>query len=212
MLVYSLSHILLHIPTEDQGHTLRLRHLKESDGELWVKYRLEDQDTLESVEPTSSLKWEYANGPQGWEPFFNFVENQRKNNQGISLAIEVGGEFIGVMSAYDFRAGASMPGRVGYWISTRFAGNGYTTAALALMTMYLTDEVNLHRIEATTLLDNVASQKVLEKVGFVKEGIQREVLFVGGKWQDHFAYAILQNDAKTAPAVFNLGYGIEIET
>ena len=80
------------------------------------------------------------------------------------------------------------------------------------MTMYLTDEVNLHRIEATTLLDNVASQKVLEKVGFVKEGIQREVLFVGGKWQDHFAYAILQNDAKTAPAVFNLGYGIEIET
>ena len=212
MLVYSLSHILLHIPTEDQGHTLRLRHLKESDGELWVKYRLEDQDTLESVEPTSSLKWEYANGPQGWEPFFNFVENQRKNNQGISLAIEVGGEFIGVMSAYDFRAGASMLGRVGYWISTRFAGNGYTTAALALMTMYLTDEVNLHRIEATTLLDNVASQKVLEKVGFVKEGIQREVLFVGGKWQDHFAYAILQNDAKTAPAVFNLGYGIEIET
>lgn len=211
MLVYSLSHILLHITTEGQVHTLRLRHLKDTDGELWVKYRLEDQDTLESVEPTSSLKWEYANGPQGWEPFFNFVENQRKNNQGISLAIEVDGEFAGVMSAYDFKAGASMSGRVGYWISTRFAGHGYTTAALALMTIYLTQDVNLHRVEATTLLDNVASQKVLEKVGFVREGVQREVLFVGGKWQDHYSYAILQNDAKASPAVFNLGYDVDIE-
>jgi ribosomal-protein-alanine N-acetyltransferase len=57
--------------------------------------------------------------------------------------------------------------------------------------------MNLYRIEARTMLDNIASQKLLEKVGFKKEGILRGYRIIRGEPIDVVLYSITRNDYAT---------------
>jgi ribosomal-protein-alanine N-acetyltransferase len=57
--------------------------------------------------------------------------------------------------------------------------------ALKLVLDYAFEDMELHRIEATTLLDNEKSQRVLVSCGFKEVGISEKYLFINGKWRDH---------------------------
>ncbi len=70
---------------------------------------------------------------------------------------------------------------------------GYTTEALQLVVDFAFRELKLHRIEAGAMLDNLASIRVLEKVGFKKEGIAKENIRINGKWTDHQIVAIINS-------------------
>jgi RimJ/RimL family protein N-acetyltransferase len=52
------------------------------------------------------------------------------------------------------------------------------------------------RIQAHTNVRNMASQRVLEKAGFRKEGIVRKRIFIRGKWRDEFLYSVLREEWK----------------
>jgi RimJ/RimL family protein N-acetyltransferase len=52
------------------------------------------------------------------------------------------------------------------------------------------------RVQATTDLRNVASQKVLEKAGFTREGVVRKSIFLRGQWRDLLLYSILREEWK----------------
>jgi [ribosomal protein S5]-alanine N-acetyltransferase len=56
--------------------------------------------------------------------------------------------------------------------------------------------LGLHRLEAACLPHNVASARVLEKAGFVREGRARRYLKINGVWQDHDLFALLQDDLR----------------
>jgi ribosomal-protein-alanine N-acetyltransferase len=49
-------------------------------------------------------------------------------------------------------------------------------------------ELELHRLEAGTLVDNFGSQRVLEKNGFERYGLARRFLLIGGEWYDHVLF------------------------
>ncbi len=70
---------------------------------------------------------------------------------------------------------------------------GYTTEALQLVVDFAFRELKLHRIEAGAMLDNIASIRVLEKVGFKKEGIAKGNIRINGKWTDHQILAIINS-------------------
>lgn len=53
------------------------------------------------------------------------------------------------------------------------------------------DELGLHRIQAGTLVDNLRSQRVLERNGFVRFGLAPRYLHIGGTWQDHVLYQVI---------------------
>lgn len=59
------------------------------------------------------------------------------------------------------------------------------TAAVNETSGLAADELHLHRIQAGTLVDNVASQTVLRKCGFIEFGLAPEYLLIAGRWQDH---------------------------
>jgi RimJ/RimL family protein N-acetyltransferase len=61
---------------------------------------------------------------------------------------------------------------------------------------YLFLSKNIVRIQARTDLRNVASQKILEKAGFKKEGVVRKSSFVRGEWRDRYLYSILREEWK----------------
>jgi RimJ/RimL family protein N-acetyltransferase len=75
-------------------------------------------------------------------------------------------------------------------------GKGYGTEATQLLVDYLFLSKNIHRIQATTNVGNKTAQRVLEKVGFKKEGTVRGLLFVRGAWTDYHLYSILREEWK----------------
>lgn len=75
---------------------------------------------------------------------------------------------------------------------------GYTNEALAKILKFAFSELGLHRIEAGCAIENIASIKVLEKVGMVREGSKRKVLPIRGEWVDNYFYSILETDFRPA--------------
>lgn len=72
--------------------------------------------------------------------------------------------------------------------------NGYTSEALNELLKFGFQNLALHRIEAGCAVENIASIKVLEKVGMLREGKKRKVLPIRGEWVDNYSYAILETD------------------
>ena len=67
-------------------------------------------------------------------------------------------------------------------------GRGLASAALAEIVDFGFGELELHRLEAGTLVDNVASQRVLEKNGFERFGLAKRLLLIAGEWRDHVLF------------------------
>ncbi len=81
---------------------------------------------------------------------------------------------------------------VGYALSTPYQRRGIMKRAIRLLVGELFSKTQLERLEARCALDNVASQKVLESIGFEKEGILRSYFRLHGTRVDNFLYALLK--------------------
>ena len=85
---------------------------------------------------------------------------------------------IGVAEVFDFDAQVSMV-TVGYRLAEELWGKGYAALATRALCRYLFDEVGMRRIQAFVMPENRASLRVLEKCGFMREGIIRQ----GNYWK-----------------------------
>ncbi|MFK0255752.1 GNAT family N-acetyltransferase [Streptomyces sp. NPDC090445] len=101
----------------------------------------------------------------------------------------IGGINLGSVALGPFRSGG-----VGYWVDLAWAGRGVATAALEEVCRIARDELGLHRVEASTLVDNTASQRVLAKAGFARIGLAPGYLHINGAWRDHVLFQRLLHD------------------
>jgi RimJ/RimL family protein N-acetyltransferase len=85
---------------------------------------------------------------------------------------------------------------IGYSLVQGERGKGYCTEAVRIMVDYLFLSRGIERVQACTDTRNLASQKVLEKAGFKKEGAMRRYLFIRGEWRDACLYSIIREDWK----------------
>ncbi len=83
---------------------------------------------------------------------------------------------------------------VWYKILPEYWRQGFTTEALKQTLHFGFTDLQLHRVEAGCAIGNIASIKVLEKVGMTKEGCKRKILPIRGNWIDNYFYAILDTD------------------
>jgi RimJ/RimL family protein N-acetyltransferase len=83
---------------------------------------------------------------------------------------------------------------VGYALATRYQGRGLMVRALVLLLGDLFAQTKLERVEARCSIDNRASQRVLERVGFRREGRLRSYFRLHGKRVDNYLYAVLRGD------------------
>jgi len=88
---------------------------------------------------------------------------------------------------------------VGYWVDHHHTGRGLATAAVSFA-LRRAVEMGLHRVEAGTLVDNVASQAVLRRCGFEQYGAAADYLFIAGAWQDHLLFQRILHDRPAGPA------------
>lgn len=83
---------------------------------------------------------------------------------------------------------------IGYALIPSERGKGYCTEAVKIMVDYLFLSKNIVRIQAHIDPRNTASLKIIEKVGFKKEGTIRKSFFTRGKWRDTLLYSILREE------------------
>jgi ribosomal-protein-alanine N-acetyltransferase len=83
---------------------------------------------------------------------------------------------------------------IGYWMGERFANRGHMSAAVSALSPFAFTALRLHRLEAACLPHNRASMRLLEKVGFRREGLARGLVCINGRWQDHIVFALLSED------------------
>ena len=97
-------------------------------------------------------------------------------------------EIVGTINLFNIVRGALESGTIGYWVDQHRNGRGLATRAVAEIVAYAFGEVALHRVEAATLVDNVPSQRVLEKNGFDRIGLARRFLRIDDEWRDFLLF------------------------
>ncbi len=108
--------------------------------------------------------------------------------------ILVDGRVVGRIALTNIARGPFQSGQLGYWVAASVNGRGVATAAVADLIRVAFGELGLHRIEAGTLVHNVASQRVLERNGFQRYGLAPRYLRIGGEWRDHILFQRLSED------------------
>ena len=103
---------------------------------------------------------------------------------------------LGAITLDNIRRGPSQSGQVGYWIGPEFARQGLMREALTAVVHHAFTVMDLSRIEAACLPENVASRALLARAGFREEGMAEGYLQIGGRWREHVLYAILRADRR----------------
>ena len=82
----------------------------------------------------------------------------------------------------------------GYWLAEEHWGKGIMTAVVKEFCKFIFDNYDIIRIDAGVCAENIGSRKVLEKVGFVLEGLCRQKVYKNGQFMDEAVYAIIRDD------------------
>lgn len=143
---------------------------------------LRNRTHLEPWEPAREERWYTQKGQL--EAVQGALEAQASGTGYPCVILDEGGCLVGRIGLSSIIRGALQSGSVGYWVSTEAGGRGIATAALRSLVTEAFDVLGLHRVQAETLTYNLASQKVLERAGFVRYGLAPDYLRIAGRWQD----------------------------
>lgn len=109
-------------------------------------------------------------------------------------AIEVDGKFAGAVGLHFHEDVRRKSLEIGYWLGEPYWGNGIMPRAVKKMALFGFETFDANRIFARVFGGNNGSQRVLEKVGFRKEGHSKDAVFKNGQFQDELIFAILKKD------------------
>ena len=123
------------------------------------------------------------------------INSKIENNDGINWAITMKGnpKLIGIIGHYRIQP-QNYRAEIGYMILPEYNGKGIVTEAIKAVLRYGFEEMKLHAIEAVIDPRNLASERVLQKNGFVKEAHMLENEFFDGKFIDTVIYSLLKRN------------------
>ncbi|SDK68879.1 GNAT family N-acetyltransferase [Streptomyces indicus] len=160
-----------------------IRPATPDDAAALVAAQLRNREHLAGTEPARA------------DAYFT-VEGQiaRMNDGNVRWVITDGDRVIGRADLSGIVRGPFCTASLGYWVDGEYLGRGLAVRAAETMLAYARDGLGLHRVEASTLTDNVASQRVLAKCGFEKIGFAPRYLHINGAWRDHFLFQRILHD------------------
>ncbi len=176
-----------------KGENIYLRILQEDDAPIFTDILIENKKYWSVFEPRQ-------------EPGFYKVSTQRekiresiyqmRNRREYSFGIfdNETGKLIGHISLYNIKRLPFLSAFIGYSIDEKEIGRGIATEGVRLVTAFAFEQVGLHRVEAYVSPGNKGSIAVLEKSGYGQEGLLRRILYINGVWEDHYIYAVLEDD------------------
>lgn len=181
-------------PLRLETERMVLRLPVHSDFSAWTSLRDESRDFLTPWEPV------WATDHLSRRSFTNRVYwAARAAKGGTALPLFLlrrDGGLLGAITLDNIRRGPAQSGTIGYWVGAPFARQGYMREAIEALVHYAFTELDLSRIEAACLPENLASRGVLERSGFKYEGVAQSYLQINGRWRNHVLYANLRGDRR----------------
>ncbi|MFE6228595.1 MULTISPECIES: GNAT family N-acetyltransferase [unclassified Streptomyces] len=168
-------------------HQVEVREARADDAGALARALLRNRDHMRATEPYRAERYYTAQGQaerlaDGGRRWFA-VEQDGDGERIVGTAI-LSGIVLG-----PFRSAS-----LGYWVDGERTGRGIASLLVAEVLRASRDKLGLHRIEASTLLDNHASQRVLAKAGFERIGTAPRYLHIAGAWRDHHLFQRILHD------------------
>ncbi|MGH4010731.1 MAG: GNAT family N-acetyltransferase, partial [Pseudonocardiaceae bacterium] len=181
-------------PVQVAAGQIALRPVRLRDGAAWSRLRLRDEAYLRPWEPEAEGSWAERSTTMAWPVICSGQRATARRGQALPFTITLDGQLVGQLTLGNVVRGALRSAWVGYWVESAAAGGGIATGAVALAVDHAFGPVGLHRVEATVRPENVASLRVLAKLGFRDEGLLRRYLEVDGAWRDHQLLALAEDE------------------
>ncbi len=179
-----------------RGESVLLRPPALADFPQWSALRAESRKFLapwEPIWPSDELT------KLGFRRRIRRYQREMRDGTGYPYFIlaREGDVLLGGLTLSQVQRGVTQSASLGYWMGEAYAGRGYMTDAVRTVLRFAFHNLHLHRVEAACLPHNTASIRLLEKVGFRREGYARSYLCIDGRWQDHILYGIVSDDPRS---------------
>ncbi len=128
------------------------------------------------------------------QPLLDWFQSRFEEKLGIRWGIALKGEkeIIGTIGFNHFTKGHRAT--IGYDLRRKHWNKGYITEVLKAVIDFGFHTLEINRIEAEVMQGNIVSEKVLVKLGFIREGILRQWMFWNGNHYDMTMYSVLKED------------------
>lgn len=176
---------------EYETDRLILKILKPDAASLVLDFYMRDKELFESYEPERPLNFYTISHQRTLLKCEYELAFKLQTVRFYVFLKENPDVIIGTICFYNILKSIYSNCDLGYKFSTAYQHMGYATEAILLGIWIIFEDLKLHRINAWVMPDNQASIKLLERLGFEREGLCKKVLPMRGQWQDHFHYAMI---------------------
>lgn len=162
------------------------------DAERLLDYALRNRAHLRRWEPQRGHDYWTLDH---WRRQIEAMRQEAGRGEGFRTALaarrEPDGPILGVANLSQIVRGAFHSAMLGYSIDAEHEGTGLMREALGALALFAFEELGLHRLQANYRPENVRSGRVLDALGFQREGLARAYLFIDGAWRDHILTALV---------------------
>ncbi|MEL6297601.1 MAG: GNAT family protein [Pseudomonadota bacterium] len=192
------SGIVNEVDPQIETERLWLRPPVMADYAAWADIRARSKDHLTPWEPA----WT-ENELTRWAFRRRLRIHQRDQREDLGYAFFIfsarDNHLVGGLTLSNVRRGVTQAAALGYWVGAPYARRGLMTEAVRAVIPFAFDGLELHRLEAACLPNNLGSIKVLENNGFQREGLARKYLKINAAWQDHILFSLLCDEVSEGP-------------
>lgn len=174
-----------------EGRDFNIKLLTPEHAQNLLDYYIRNKKHLEPFEPLRD------NSFYTYEVQKNILSDSYRqflNGTAVDLGIFKDDYLIGKLKLSNIVYGIFKSGILGYSIDKDEQGKGYMKEAVNLVVNYAFEDLDLHRVEASALVDNEPSKHVLIGCGFTEFGINKKYLYINGGWKDHITYYKVRGD------------------
>ena len=170
-----------------QGNGLDLRPFDAQDAaELLSIQRV----NREAFAPFMPLRSETFFSMEGQQAQIAADQARWETDLGYAFAVCRQGTIVGRIALSNVVRGAWLSATLGYWVDARSQGQGIATEAVKLAARAAFTKLDLHRLQAAIMPRNAPSLRVIQKAGFVPEGLAPYYLQIHGVWEDHQIFSL----------------------
>lgn len=182
-------------PADGQGEAALALPVDRSDGSHRVTLRPATGDDeiefLHLVRASAQLLNPWMSLPSTPEDFQAYIRRfQQSSDESLLICLRGTGAIAGLVNINGVIRGRFQCGSLGYNAFAPTTGQGYMTEGVGLVVRYAFEQLRLHRLEANIQPGNHASLRLVQRLGFRREGYSPEMLFIDGAWRDHERWAI----------------------
>lgn len=174
-----------------EGKDFNIKLLTPEHAQNLLDYYIRNKKHLEPFEPVRD------NSFYTYEVQKNILSDSYRqflNGTAVDLGIFKDDYLIGKLKLSNIVYGIFKSGILGYSIDKDEQGKGYMKEAVNLVVNYAFQDLDVHRVEASALVDNEPSKHVLIGCGFKELGINKKYLYINGGWKDHITYYKVRGD------------------